>query len=401
MERSARRQTILLTERVAADCPLTPADVDFLQSNHRGHVHLAPTGRSDCYRVTPRGHVGTIVGPDSRLLIRPKIPLRNLFHLLDPTGPLPETEDHTAAESGTAALDFLTGRLARLLAERAAAGLHRAYVETVESGPFLQGRLDVSALLRAPGGRKDRIPCQYEDFTLDIPCNQIPRATADFVLRSPLPGEAVRAALRQSLGPFAAVHPVEVKPASFRAAETNRLTESYRPLLDVCRLLAEALDPGEAAGSTPCPAFLLAMDRVFESYVTGGIVRAFAESKRYTVAVQPPYLANRPAPGQPDIHLRPDATIDRDGRPAVVLDAKWKRRAGCPVVTEDVYQVLAYATALGARRAVLIYPGRRDRLWRYPLANSAIGLDLYTLRVIGSREKCIRSLGRLGNTIRP
>jgi hypothetical protein len=38
------------------------------------------------------------------------------------------------------------------------------------------------------------------------------------------------------------------------------------------------------------------MDRVFEQYVTGGIVRAFAGS-RYTVVVQPPYLANRPVPG--------------------------------------------------------------------------------------------------------
>jgi 5-methylcytosine-specific restriction enzyme subunit McrC len=398
---TADRPTYRLTERVAAECPLTPADVEFLQAHHRGHVRLAPTGRPGCYLVTPLGHVGTLVGPDCRLLIRPKIPLINLFHLLDPTGPLPVTADRTAAQTGTEALDFLAGRLARLLAERAAAGLHRAYVEKAETGPFLQGRLDVSAHLREPAGRKDQIHCRYEDFSADIPCNQIPRATADLVLRSPLPGDAVRAALRQALMPFAEVGPVALDPAALQAAAADRLTEAYRPLLDVCRLLAEALDPGKAVGSTPCPAFLLDMDRVFEQYVTGGIVRAFAGSNRYAVAVQPPYLANRPVRGQPDIHLRPDITIDRNGRPAVVVDAKWKRRAGCPVVTEDVYQVIAYATALGARRAVLVYPGRRDRLWRYPLAKAAIGLDLCTLRVVGSRERCVRSLMRLARVVRP
>ncbi len=395
------RPTFRLTERVPAECPLTPADVEFLHAHHRGHVRLAPTGRAGHYRVTPLGHVGTIVGPGCRLLIRPKIPLENLFHLLDPTGPLPVTADYTEAQAGTEALDFLAGRLARLLAERAAAGLHRAYVEKAESGPFLQGRLDVSAHLREPAGRKDQLHCRYEDFTADIPCNQIPRATAELVLRSPLPGDPVRAALRQALTPFAEVRSVALDPPAFQMAAADRLTEAYRPLLDVCRLLAEALDPGAAAGATPCPAFLLDMDRVFEQYVTGGIVRSLAGSRRYTVAVQPPYLANRPVPGQADIHMRPDVTIDRNGRPVVVVDAKWKRQAGCPVMTEDVYQVIAYATALGARRAVLVYPGRRDRVWRYPLANAEIGLDLCTLRVVGSREKCLRSLARLGRVVRP
>jgi 5-methylcytosine-specific restriction enzyme subunit McrC len=335
------------------------------------------------------------------LLIRPKIPVQNLFHLLDPTGPLPVTEDRTTTETGTETLDFLAGRLARLLAERAAAGLHRAYVEKADSGPFLQGRLDLSAHLREPGARKDQLHCRFEDFTADVLCNQVPRAAAELVLRSPLLGDAVRVALRQSLTPFAEVRSVALGPDTFQAAATDRLTEAYRPLLDVCRLLAEALDPGEAAGATPCPAFLLDMDRVFEQYVTCGVVRAFASRRDYAVSVQLPHRANRPVPGQPDIHIRPDITVDRAGRPVVVIDAKWKRRAGCPVVTEDVYQVIAYATALGASRAVLVYPGRRDRRWRYPLANSPVGLDIYTLRVIGRREECQRSLSRLGTAVKP
>jgi 5-methylcytosine-specific restriction enzyme subunit McrC len=390
------RVTHRLTERVAAECVLTPTDVEFLRAHHRGHVLLAPTGLSNRYRVTPLGHVGTIVGPNCRLLIRPKIPLPNLFHLLDPTGPLPVTADHTAAKTGTEALNFLAGQLSRLLAERAAAGLHRAYAEKAETGSFLQGRLDLPAQLRVPAGRKDKIHCCYEEFTADIPCNQIPRATAELVLRSPLPGDAARAAVRQSLSMFAEVRPVALAPSDFQSVAADRLTAGYRPLLDVCRLLTEALDPGEEAGTTGYPAFLLDMDRVFEQYVTGGVVRAFAGSRHNSVAVQPPYLANRPVAGQPNIFLRPDVTIDRDGRPVVVVDAKWKRRAGCPVVTEDVYQVLAYATALGARRSVLVYPGRHHRVWRYSLANAPVRLDLFVLRVIGSRSQCDRSLARLG-----
>ena len=89
-----------------------------------------------------------------------------------------------------------------------------------------------------------------------------------------------------------------------------------------------------------------------------------------------------------------NANIERDGRPVAVLDAKWKRLRGTPLVTEDVYQVLAYAAALGVDRAVLVYPGRRNRVWEYALARAPVVVEVRTLRVLGSREACARSLQR-------
>ena len=85
----------------------------------------------------------------------------------------PVGDDSTTATPGTEVLDFLAARLARLLAERSSAGLHRAYAERSDSGPFLQGRLDLPAQLHEPAGRKDALHCRYEDFTVDVPCNQV------------------------------------------------------------------------------------------------------------------------------------------------------------------------------------------------------------------------------------
>ena len=399
MDQPPPRQTLVLTERTAAVCRLSAADVDFLLAGHRAHVEILPTRRRGRYRLTPTGHVGIIAAPHSRLVIRPKVPVRNLFHLLDPAAPLPAVEDEATVEPGTEALDFLAGRLAGLLAERAAAGLHRAYAERADAGPFLQGRLDVPAQLREPTGRKDRIHSRYEEFSADVPCNQVPRATADLVLRSPLVADGVRAALRQALQGFAGVGSVSLGPESFQAAQADRLTESYRPLLDLCRLLADSLAPQESAGSVSCPSFLLDMERVFERYVTAGVVRAFQDRRGCTVAVQPLHLANEPLPGRPDIVLRPDLLVERGGRRALVVDAKWKRVTRS-LVTPDVYQVLAYATALGVGRAVLVYPGKRDRTWAYVLPRAPVSLVIHTLRVVGSRERCRRSLERLGRLLR-
>ena len=116
------RRTLVLTERKPRRVRLAPADVEFLLAAHAGRIDLAPTGRRGVYRLTPRGVAGVVAAPTRRLVIRPKIPLQNLFFLLDPDDPAPASRDETAPTPRPDLLDFLAGRLARLLAERSAAG---------------------------------------------------------------------------------------------------------------------------------------------------------------------------------------------------------------------------------------------------------------------------------------
>src|SRR5437773_1872663 len=144
---------------------------------------------------------------------------------------------------------------------------HRPHAERSARGPFLQGRLDVAAQVRDGGARKDALHCRFEEFTADVPCNRVPRAVAELVLRSPLAGERARSAVRQALGGFDLVGAAALGPESFALAEPDRLTEAYRPLLDLCRLLADGLAPGGREGAPACPAFLLDLQRVFEAYV--------------------------------------------------------------------------------------------------------------------------------------
>jgi 5-methylcytosine-specific restriction enzyme subunit McrC len=396
-QRPAGLPTVTLSERGAAECRLCPADAAFLRTVHAGHVELAPILGRDRYRLRAFHHVGTIVCTDCRLVIRPKIPLRSLFALLDPDDAAPAVADETATEAGAEGLDFLAGWLARLLAARAAAGLRRAYAERAGDGPFLQGRLDVSSQVRAPAGRKDRLHSRWDDLSADVPCNQVPAAAAERVLASPLLGEGARGAIRRALRPFAAMSPVPLTPESFARALSDvgdpAAREAYRPLLELCRVIAETLAPRPEAGPAAGPAFLLDMERVFERYCAGQIAAGLPA--RFAVRVQPHWQAGRSVSGGPDLHVRPDLVLQLGGKPALVVDAKWKRPPRAALATADVYQVLAYCTALGARRAALVYPGRRDRAWDYRLARSDTRLSVFRLRVVGSRDQLRRSVRRL------
>lgn len=395
------RRTVRLKERASREVRLAAADVAHLLASHRPHLEVAPPGRRGLYRLTPAGYVGTILCPRSRLVIRPKVPLPNLCHLLDPKCVSPAASDQTTKVGAADLLDLLAAQLARLMEERVAAGLHRAYAEQTTQGPFLQGRLDVTAHLRDPHGRKNQFHCRYEDFTPDLPCNQVPRATLELLLRCPLLGQAVRPTLEHALQAFTGVSAVPLGPELFVAAEPTPLTECYRRLLNLCWLLADGLRPGETAGPWSWPAFLLNMEQVFERYVTTGLIAAFPPGARYEAVAQALYRANEPGAGQPEVWLRPDITVNAGGRPIVVVDAKWKRLQDSPLVTEDIYQVLAYCTALGAQRAVLVYPGRRDRLWIYRLGPSPVQLQIRTLRVVGSRAALDRSVAKFVRAVRP
>jgi 5-methylcytosine-specific restriction enzyme subunit McrC len=177
-----------------------------------------------------------------------------------------------------------------------------------------------------------------------------------------------------------------VHPAA--TLEVARGPAAYRPLLELCGLLNEALRPGEVAGPAAGPAFLLDLGHVFERYVAAGVVAALGASVR----VQPTETAGGPG----GLLLRPDLLIDRDGKPAVVADTKWKR---LPPAPDDAYQVVAYATAFGAGRAVLVYPGSRDR--RRVVEVGSVRLEMRALDVGGPAAACRRSLRRLVRALSP
>jgi 5-methylcytosine-specific restriction enzyme subunit McrC len=386
-------RTLWLTERLPALCRLTRADIATLLDSHRGQFQVLPGGRPGTYQLLPRGVAGTVVLPGCRLVVRPKIPLRNLFFMLDPNAPPTALDDTTSRVPGTEAFHFLVACLVRRLQEIASTGLHRGYAERADQFRTPHGKIDLPARLREAARHQPDFPCHFDDFTIDVPINQIARGTADQLLASPLLAAPLRDALRRAVAPFADVTPGPLTAEAFASAVCP---DAYRPLLDLCRLLVDGLAPGESAGSSIGPSFFLDLERTFEAYLTRAMIDGLADGPR-TLWPQREQMAAE-APGQPPVVMRPDITIERDGRPLLVVDAKWKRWPPAVTVTDDLYQVLSYGVGLGVSRAWLVYPGRRDRDWDYTFGRMHVGLR--SVRVVGSQAACQRSLQRLLKEVR-
>jgi 5-methylcytosine-specific restriction enzyme subunit McrC len=392
--------TLHLTERRTSECRLAPVEVDFLLHHHAAAIEVLPTGRRGRYRVTPAGVAGVIVTPRRRIVIASKVPVRNLLLLLDPLAEPPSDSDHVEPGSASELIDLLAGQLALHMSERGAAGLHRAYQESQARGAFLVGQIDVPAQLRQPAGRKDQIHSRQDEHTIEIPCNQVPRTVAAQLLASGLLAPAVRERLAAAAGLFR-----EVSTVALDAGVLARLPRDpppgYGPLLALCRWLADALAPSPMSGEVPAQAFLLSLERLFEQYVTRAVLDGLARpGTSWQVTVQESRPACEAVEAQPAIDVRPDVRIDRGGRPVLVLDAKWKRLPPDAVVTEDLYQVLAYCTVLGVRSAVLVYPGPRHRVWDFAFPHADVHVQMRTLNVAGSAERCASARRRLGRDLR-
>lgn len=147
----------------------------------------------------------------------------------------------------------------------------------------------------------------------------------------------------------------DVTPGRYVAGDLDglayhRLNEDYRPLHRLCRLFLEGASLSEDSGTFGFDAFLLDMNRLFEAFVT----RALQERLPFPLVLHAQSVIRLDRAGE--VTMRPDLVLRRADRVVVVADCKYKRLAPGAHRHHDLYQVLAYCTALGVPAGLLVYP---------------------------------------------
>ena len=107
------------------------------------------------------------------------IPVRNWWHMLLYAWDLVEFEDRfeTEFEDAPDLRALLTKILVFLIKHQIRRGLRGDYVERSEELQGVRGRIDFGETLRGLSMYRGRLHCEYEEFTLNVPRNQIVRST--------------------------------------------------------------------------------------------------------------------------------------------------------------------------------------------------------------------------------
>ena len=374
-------EPVVISEYGTAEVDLEAEAVVQLRRVVGTRLTVTPTERTDRWELRAGSHVGTVVVPGLRLLIRPKVEAANLFHMLEAGG--------SALGIGAGIFDYQQTHdllpafatfYARLLERTFARGIARQYLQQEDRLVTIRGRVDTKAQLRL-AGLSLPVACTFDDYTSDIALNRLVRAAADRLLRLPgvtTPTRYALSALAARLEEVTALRTQDVEtPTVF-----NRLNRHYEPVERLARLVLAGSTINEHAGATAAGTFLIDMNRLFEEFVESRLSRSLLG--RLDVRGQYPTALDR----QGLVPMRPDLVFLDSGRVVYVADSKYKVTATGFGREADYYQLLAYVTGLGLREGVLVYchhDGAAPK--RVAVRNTDVALHTWPIRLTGTPQQ--------------
>ncbi|MEU0395792.1 restriction endonuclease [Streptomyces sp. NPDC006208] len=311
------------------------------------------------------------------LRITPKVPIARLFFLLGyalspHTAPCDENVDvaeHT--EVLPAFADAFERQLARALAQ----GLVQGYRTTEESAVVVRGRIREADQIRRHYNAALPVEIVYDEYTTDIAENRILRAAVERLLRLPgVPGD-VRRRLAHHRSRLADVTSL-VRGHALPVWRPTRLNARCHAVLRLAETVLRGASAEHNEGPLHIDGFVFDMNRLFEDFVCTALREALVPHGGCTELQARGIHLDR----DDTVRMRPDFVWYADeGRPRAVVDAKYKaeKREGFP--DADLYQMLAYCTALGLPDGHLVYAKGNAPHAAHRIRNASITIHQHAL----------------------
>ncbi len=354
---------------------------------------------SDRYRLRTSSMVGALELGDMSVLIEPKIGIPQLLSLACYAMDVYKLKEQKLFDfQKTQALPDVLA-LALIAASRRAfgRGLLRGYISEEDALHTVRGRIRFDEQIRRRYGIALPIELRFDEFTEDILANQLVKAAAArlglMTLRSP---EA-----RRGLGRIAAilenVSLLEFRRRNVPDVRFDRLNEHYRHVVGLARLILLHSEFESFRGDVRASGFLINMNDLFQEFVTQALREALNVSdktlrddkgiRRLTLAEE-----NR-------VQLKPDLSW-WDGETCMFVgDAKYKKIVHSSVPNADLYQLLAYATALDLPGGLLIYAQGEAEVATYKIRNTCKQLEVVALDLSGPLEEILAGVNVIAHKI--
>ncbi|CAD0231693.1 McrC family protein [Planktothrix agardhii] len=335
------------------------------------------------YKLTAKSYVGFIpLTPDVQIFLKPKVPIANLFRMLEYTYDLKSFQLLDGSVHCETIPEFYN-RLANILTQKILAqsrkGFYRTYVKNTELLPYVRGKVDFKYQFKHPGTVK--LNCEYNQYTADIEDNQILLWTLYIIGRSGLCSEQLSATVRKAyhtLQGLATQRPFKGDDCINRSY--NRLNQDYQTLHSLCRFFLDNCGVAHQVGNYQMFPFLVRTDILYEKFV-------YAWLKSHLTA-------NFEIKDQESVNFckiiesKIDLVIyDKNTKKVIfILDTKYKIPDSKPS-NQDIYQAIAYATLKNSQNAILVYPKPLNQPLNGLFPNSSIRLQSLTFSLEDDLEQ--------------
>lgn len=356
-------------------------------------VREEPDGR---WRLTPSGKVGAVRIGELQVHVQPKqkVGLTRLLFLLGYAADPGFRPEDVAGVQDVDLWPAMAESLARLAERATGRGVLQGYRTMDEALRTVRGRIRISDQISRRPGLMVPIEVTYDEFTLDIPENQILRTAIRRMLAVPRLSDSARARLAHvdgRLAEVAVLRPRQPLPTWRR----TRLNEHYAPALRLAEVILRNTSAEAGPGGVDVAAFVVDMAKVFEDFVGTALTESLRRCPGTTHLQYPSHLDDVPTRSLAGIPMKVDI-VHRVGRePRLVFDAKYK--AAGPndrYPNADHYQMLAYCTALAVPTAWLVYAGPGEPR-RHRVRNTAIEVIEYPIDLSREPADLLTAIDRL------
>jgi 5-methylcytosine-specific restriction enzyme subunit McrC len=286
---------------------------------------------------------------------RPKVGVAPLLFLisyaLDADSWRPE-DAHVAADMNLA--EAIVPLFARAVHRALAPGLLQGYQNRKDTLATIRGRVRMADQFRACIGLPLPVEVTYDDYTPDILENQLLSTAVDTLGRLHLRHQPSYTSLARLRAQLSDVNPIAIGRHDVPEPFWTRLNERYRRAVALARLIITTAGVQARVGGHDASALLVNTNQVFERFIRA----ALREQLHLTDATFPPaarghaiYLDRG---SKPAVKLEPDLSWWAHGQCVFAGDCKYKRADG-DVPNADIFQMLAYLTALRLDEGWLIY----------------------------------------------
>ena len=355
-------------------------------------VSVAPTGERR-WLVSGAGKVGVATVADMTVRITPKLPIGRIFFLLGFGRGFEWRDDLVQYDTATDLVHVLADAFVRQADRALGRGVIQGYVERDEELAVVRGRMRYREQVTRRFGQITPLLVRYDDFTIDIAENQLVRAAAKLLRTVPGLNPIVARGLRaimQRLDDVTELVPGRPLP-TWRSTRRN---SHYETVLWFASMVLRHQSVDLPAGDVQVNGFIVDMAKVFEDFVTAALADSL-ERIDGRVRAQDAQMLDVAG----GVKMNPDLVWYRGGSPIAVIDAKYKveKVAGYP--NADLYQMLAYCTALDLPVGHLVYAKGNQAEQQMVVRGSGVRLHAHALDLELMPKELLAQVDALANKI--
>ena len=353
---------------------LTNAEANALEASELVDIHF--TAEQGRWEVQAGRKVGIARMGERTVIVEPKVsPARMLFMMGYAQKPDFWRDEHVTVDPQLELLPAMAEAFARLAAQALGQGLLQGYITTDEASLVLRGRLRTSEQISRRFGMAIPLEITYDDYTMDIAENRILLSAVLRLLTLPRLSPLARKRLLHLKLQLIDATPL-TKGAPIPKWQASRLNLRYQPALHFAELVLAGGSFEHEVGNLTITGYSFDMWKIFEDFVCVALKESLA-LRGLTGLLQSGVALDLAG----NVGMKPDFVV-RDGTETIaVADSKYKMEKPSGFPHADVYQLLAYCTALRLSAGHLIYAKGESDVITHTIENAGVRISCHVLDI--------------------